>query len=108
MRKLKTDLLSAEIQKVSKLLYEKDTEIAQLKARVKELENPWISVNKKTPQNNDLYLTLGWTGTAPYVTRFEDGKWFETEYDIDNNEFPDVSKHITHWMPIINPSKPQQ
>lgn len=86
----------------------KDTRIAQLEARVKELENPWINAKIRLPATNDLYITLGWNGILPYVTRFTDGEWFETEYDLEANEFTNVSKHITHWMPIINPPKPQQ
>lgn len=102
-------------EKLIKEIAAKDTEIAELKARVKELENPWVSVTD-APENGSLVLTkiyyeLESGRVAEYycrVARYYKGKQDEKGRFFCPYEHKDI--YPTHYQKInfTNPPKPQQ
>ena len=54
--------------------------------RIKKLENSWISVDERLPEEEKrVYLTLVSNNPDAGISWFEDGSW--------------MGHHVTHWMP---------
>lgn len=95
--------MSTDLSVGKSIMDEKDTEIAELKARVKELEQwkGWISINDYMPVMLVTVKVKNAAGEECTAFRSTHSEAFK---DSNGN----ILKSITHWMPIINPPKPQQ
>ena len=70
------------------------------------LENQWISVDEDLPCNNPNNIHFGFTNNVlamdnnknvfiAFMKKYKDGKWVWC-----NDDNLDLSRLITHWMPI--------
>ena len=83
-----------------------DTELTQSKARIAELENPWVNVNEELPprskddRSHDSQMVFIWGGgfyTSPGFYNFNKRQWY-----IMGNKSTYIPG-ITHWAPLYKP-----
>lgn len=72
------------------------------------LENQWVSVEEDLPCNNPNNIHFGFTNNIlaiddnknifiAYMKKYKNKEW-----TWDSSDNPDLSHHITHWMPMPN------
>lgn len=82
-----------QVDKFWHLISGLDTQLSQANERIKALENPWVSVDERLPEDDDNYLvrTIG----GEYLVR-----WSHALGERLDNTW---KAHYTHWRPIIIP-----
>lgn len=62
------------------------------------MENNWISVKERLPEDDSYYLTFTTEHTFEVYRYDGDGEWVTDWGDTANHD-------ITHWMPLPEPPK---
>ena len=92
------------IKELGKVCGDLLVENLNLKTDLYKLQNPWISVKDRLPEEEVNNISI------PVAAITNEGYWFKGQYDYDNKEWffsedPDhldfeAGEFVTYWMPI--------